>query len=248
MFYGRVKRLKSVNYSYEYGDKSLPYLKDLVSEKEDPEKQKIMSYLRKHNIAACPGIVEDVIEPDKTIGYGDLYSDGVYIWDDVFFNYVKKYNIPVPEEFRTHILNNFYSMMKKHMMLQLIDSVQIISNPYLDYHFDVRIYRNGLAQYQRNNADGVEIISVDSKRVERFIDEGLQDLFCYDVDDHGQAVIDGYHWKLIFYRKEEVVSEVEGWPNEDSWRYNEISSIISWVESIIQKDMGSNYMPSHDDE
>ena len=61
-------------------------------------------------------------------------------------------------------------------------------------------------------------------------------------------MIDGYHWKIIFYRKEEVVSEVEGWPNEDSWRYNEISSIISWVESIIQKDMGSNYMPSHDDE
>ncbi len=248
MFYRRLKKLKRVKYSYEYGDKSMPHLRDLVSKEEDPEKQKILSYLQKNNIACCPGIVDDVIEPEKIIGNGDLYSDGVYIWDDVFYNYVKKYNIPVPEEFRTHILDNFYSRMKRHMMLQLVDSVQIISAPYLDYFYDARIYRTGLAKYKNNTLDDETLLTVDSKKVQRFIDEGLNDLFCYDLDNHGKAMVDGYHWQIIFYQKDKVISVIEGWPSEDSWRYNEISSVISWVEKITLKDMGSNYMPSDDDE
>ncbi len=28
-------------------------------------------------------------------------------------------------------------------------------------------------------------------------------------------MIDGYHWKLKFYRKDELIDEIEGWPNED---------------------------------
>jgi hypothetical protein len=59
---------KQVRYSFEHGDETLPHLKDLVSEVEDPEKT------------------------------------GIYFWNDAFINYVDRYNIPVPEEFRNHIL------------------------------------------------------------------------------------------------------------------------------------------------
>ena len=95
-----IREIRSVYYSYERGDESLPHLKDLVSKDPDPMKDKIMDYLRTHCIAACPGIVHDEINPDKVIGCGNRYSDGTYYWNDVFFNYVDRYNIPVPEEFR----------------------------------------------------------------------------------------------------------------------------------------------------
>lgn len=48
------------------------------------------------------------------IGYGNVFSDGTYIWNDIFFNYVGRYNIPVPKEFREHLLNNFEARMKRH--------------------------------------------------------------------------------------------------------------------------------------
>ena len=52
----------------EYGDETLSHLKDLVLEVEDPEKSRILSYLRLHCILACPGIIHDEIDPDKIIG------------------------------------------------------------------------------------------------------------------------------------------------------------------------------------
>jgi hypothetical protein len=95
---------KQVRYSFEHGDETLPHLKDLVSEVEDPEKNGILSYLRSNCTLASPGMIQDEIDPDKTIGCGNLFSDGVYFWNDAFINYVDRYNIPVPEEFRNHIL------------------------------------------------------------------------------------------------------------------------------------------------
>ena len=112
---------RQVNYSFEHGDKSLPYLKDLVSETKDPMKSKIMAYLRVHCVMLTPGVIQDEINPDKTIGYCHRFSDGTYWWNDVFCNYVDRYNIPVPEEFRNHILANFNQRMKRHAWLKLVD-------------------------------------------------------------------------------------------------------------------------------
>ena len=40
------REIKQVAYSFEYGDESLPHLKDLVTDTQDPEKSKIITYLK----------------------------------------------------------------------------------------------------------------------------------------------------------------------------------------------------------
>lgn len=234
---------RPVNYSYEHGDKSLPHLKDMVSDKPDHEKSKIMSYLKTHCTIACAGIVYDEINPKKVIGYGNIYSDGTYYWDDVFFNYVDKYNIPVPTEFRSRILKNYEHRMKRHTMLRSVDRVDIHNNPYIGYQYNVGIEKTGVVHYQNNTdcKDGAVLyIKPDDARY--IIDPIMTELFCYDADEHGAPIIDGHHWKLTFYRKSEAIDEIEGWTDEDPWRYKEISKIIEFAERFIPKDLGAKYM------
>lgn len=144
------REYRSAAYSYEHGDESLPHLKDLVSETPDPMKNRIMSYLRTHCVLACPGVLPDEINPEKTIGYGHIFSDGIYFWNDEFCNYVDRYNIPVPAEFRTHILENYKARMGRHKLLTLVDRAELQNNPYWGYRYDVRIDRSGVIRYQNN--------------------------------------------------------------------------------------------------
>ena len=138
-YYERENR--KVKYSYEHGDRSLQHLKDMVSDTPDPEKSRIMSYLRTHCIAACPGIVKDEINPEKSIGSGNLYSDGKYYWNDAFFNYVDRYNIPVPAEFRDYIIQNHEQRAKRHILLRTVDCVKIHNNPCPGYHWMLTFFR-----------------------------------------------------------------------------------------------------------
>ena len=59
------REIWQVNYSYEHGDETLPRLADLVSQTPDPEKRKIMAYLKTHCILTCPGVIYDEITPGK---------------------------------------------------------------------------------------------------------------------------------------------------------------------------------------
>lgn len=90
------RKLLKVRYSYEHGSKKLPPIKELVSATPDSEKELILLYLKTNCIAGCPGIFYDEIQPGNVIGCGHLFSDGTYLWDDIFTNYVEQYNIPVP--------------------------------------------------------------------------------------------------------------------------------------------------------
>ena len=108
--------LKDVNYSYEHGDKTLPKLIDLVSETPDPHKEIILSYLETNCILASPGIITDEITPNETIGCGNIYSDGFYMWDDALIGYVRKYNITLPKDFREYILKNHSNRAKRHLL------------------------------------------------------------------------------------------------------------------------------------
>lgn len=230
---------KEVAYAFEYGDETLPHIKDLISEKPDPEKEKILTYLKTHCIIACAGIFSDEIDPEKVIGYGNVFSDGTYIWNDVFYNYVDRYNIPVPKEFREHLLNNFEPRMKRHEMLGLVDSVEIQNNPYLGFRYIMRIYRNGVIKYQ-NNTDCPDetVLYIKPEDADYIIDSIMTELFCYDADGHGTAMVDGYHWKLVFYEKDKIVEEIEGWPGEDCWRYGEMERVMGFVERCVGRDMG----------
>lgn len=237
------REYRSAAYSYERGDESLPHLKDLVSDTPDPMKNRIMSYLRTHCVLACSGVLQDEINPEKTIGCGHIFSDGIYFWNDEFCNYVDRYNIPVPAEFRTHILENYEARMGRHKLLTLVDRVELQNNPYLGYRYDARIDRSGVIRYQNNTdcTDGA-VLYIKPEEAQYIIDPIMTELFCYDVDNHGEQIMDGYHWKVIFYKKDEVIDEIEGWPGEDRWRYDTIKAIIEFVERRISKDLGSQKM------
>lgn len=238
-----IREYKRVCYSYEHGDETLPKLREMVSDNADPEKETIMSYLMTNCVAGCPGIVYDEIAPGKVIGSGHIYWDGTYVWDDVFANYVELYNIPVPKDFREHILQNHSSRSHRHTLLKLIDKIEIENNPYLGYRFYLIIYRNGTIIY-RNNADHPDPTTAKIKPEEAayIIDPIMSDLFCYDTAGHGSPIIDGYHWNLTFYKGKTVIDSIEGWSDEDTWRYDEIKSVIEFIEERIPFKLGYDYM------
>lgn len=240
---------KCVAYSYEHGNKSLPHLKDLVSDKPDAEKKKIIEYLETHCVTACGGIIKDEICNENTIGHGNIFSDGTYYWNDVFINYVDRYNIPVPKEFREHILNNYSARMKRHMLLRMVNRVEIQNNPYLGYQYSICIHKNGIVNYKNNidYTDSIDI-NVSAENTEWFIDPIMSELFCYDSDNHGTPVIDGYHWKITFFNGMNVIDEIEGWNGEDIWRYCKFSRIIEFIERYIKKSLGSEYMTDYKDD
>ena len=236
------RQSKQVCYSYEHGDQSLPKLEDLVSDIADPEKSLIISYLNTHCILACSGIRYDEITPGKVIGAGNVFSDGTYIWDDALINYVERYNIPLPKEFREHILQNYLVRTKRHTLLRLVDKLEIENNPYLGYKFRAIIFRHGVVQYWNNIENKKCITTIKSDDAAYIIGPIMTEIFCYDSDSHGKPAVDGYHWKLTFYKKDIVIDTVEGWPNEDGWRYNEFKNCLELVERFIPFDMGYKYM------
>lgn len=238
-----LNNLKQVAFSYEHGNVKLPRIKQLVSESPDPKKQMILSYLRTNCLAACPGIFYDEITPGNIIGSGNLFSDGIYLWDDCFTNYVNLYNIPVPREFREHILENYYHRMKRHSLFKTIDCVEISNNPYRGYQYDVIINRNGSISYRNNtvNKTGLKI-EIDKENAYYIINPIMTELFCYDKEEHGQPIVDGYHWKISFYSKGSLIEEKEGWSGEDALRFQKILDIILFAERFIPYDLGSNYL------
>lgn len=237
---------RPVIYCYECGDESLPHLKDLVSEKEDPMKSKILAYLRTNCNLACPGILEDKITHGKTIGAGNLFSDGTYFWNDAFINYVDRYNIPVPAEFRQHILTNYDSRMKRHAMLRLIDSVEIFNDVGKGIKFYVRIYKNGVIKYRAEEESSIyEKFTIDPEHAHYIINPIMKNLFCYDTDNHGNKNESGYHWKLVFYRGKDIADIIEGHMTEDVWRYKELLRNLEFAERFIPRSLGTTHMSKY---
>ncbi len=109
--------------------------------------------------------------------------------------------------------------------------------------YEVSIEKSGVVRY-RNNIDCQDgaLLYIKPDNAKYIIDPIMSELFCYDSDDHGGPCIDGHYWKLSFYLKDELVDEIEGWTNEDPWRYAQIYKIIKFTERYIPKDMGAQYM------
>ena len=237
------KDCKPIIYSYEHGDKNLPRLKELATDIPDPQKDIIIEYLRTNCVAACPGSIKDEIEMGKIIGSGDLFSDALYYWDDVFTNYVEKYNIPVPSDFREHILKNYAKRKKSHALLRLVDRVEIVNNPYLGYHYYVIIQKNGIIKYWNNfEVKGIAVRKINPEHTAYMIDPLFTKLFCYDTGYKGSIVIDGHYWEIKFFSRDKLIKSAEGHTDEAAWRYNEIKSILEFIERYVPCDLGTEYM------
>ena len=91
------------------------------------------------------------------------------------------------------------------------------------------------------------VLLIKADDAEYIIDPIMTELFCYDTDEHGAVIIDGYHWEILFYRKDELIDRIEGWPNEDMWRYRRFKEIVEFAERYIPKDLGSSQMTFYKD-
>lgn len=133
--------------------------------------------------------------------------------------------------------------MKRHEQLELVDSVEIQNNPCFGYRYHARIYGNGMIDYwnAEDCTDGA-VMYRKPEDAQYIIHPMMEELFCYDADEHGTAEIDGYHWKIIFYEKDKVVEKMEGWPGENQWRYDEVRKIIEFAERIVGRELGAAKM------
>lgn len=234
---------KRVLYSFESGDESLPHLKDLVSDVEDSEKKKIIDYLSTNCGAVNMGPkIRDEINPDCYIGYGYIYSDDKYVWRDTFTNYVKKYNIPVPVDFREHILKNYQSRTKRHIQLKVVNCLEIQNKIDSEHIYKVQINTNGMIKYSNLISTEEIEIKINPKDAAYIINPITTRLFCYDSEEHGYESETGYHWCMSFYIKDKLIDVVEGWPGEDAWRYSQFKGIVEFAERYIPMELGSKYM------
>lgn len=239
------REYKPIHFAYEYGDTKLPHLKDLVSTQPDAMKSIILDYLRENYTLGCPGIVYDLLDPTCVIGDGSIYTDGIYSWPDYLANYIEKYNIPLPLEFRSHILENYQARKQLHLRLRLINRLVIRYNPIPGHHYELWINRNGGVDY-KNSIDCINpvVYILRSKDASWIINPIMSSLFCYDTDNHGTPVIDGYHWEIEFYNAKGLEKVVEGWPGEDPWRQSEIIDALKFIERFIPQSLGTNCYPA----
>lgn len=98
--------LKRLGYYKElpYGNTTDPSILDHI-DKEIANKKEICKYLQSgHILAACGGIVNDVICPEKGIvGSPDSVTDGVWTWHADLAYYVDKYDLLLDESFLEYI-------------------------------------------------------------------------------------------------------------------------------------------------
>lgn len=71
-----------------------------------PNKMKILTYMRNCKvIAAAPGIMKDIFTGKRIPGEMLAYSDGKYYWGAEAIYYFEKYNLKLPDDFLSEIIN-----------------------------------------------------------------------------------------------------------------------------------------------
>lgn len=95
--------IKSQGYFKEmpHGTSTCPSIKDYIGKEDLSMVEKICTYLTSGiAIAVTPGIVNDVIDPDKGVaGTPSALTDGTWVWPGDLAYYVKNYRLKLPDEF-----------------------------------------------------------------------------------------------------------------------------------------------------
>ena len=100
----------------KYGEPEGLSLKESISEKPLENEHKILDYLQSGiTIAACGGVVYDVICPSRgIIGCPDILTDGVWIWSNDLIYYVREYHVTLDEEFLNYMALIKWKVLEKH--------------------------------------------------------------------------------------------------------------------------------------
>ncbi len=101
-------RLKRVGFFSEFGFTArggAPSLKDAVRDVAEYDVEAVARYLRvAPMLAAAPGIVRDVFDPDASaVMTLSIKTDGVYEWPMPLAYYVSRYKLALPAEFLAHL-------------------------------------------------------------------------------------------------------------------------------------------------
>ena len=95
--------IKSQGYFKEmpHGNSTGPSIKDYIGKEERNKIDKICTYLSSGIvIAETPGVVNDVIDPDKGVaGTPTALTDGTWVWPGDLAYYVKNYRLKLADEF-----------------------------------------------------------------------------------------------------------------------------------------------------
>ena len=129
------------------------------------------------------------------------------------------------------------------MLLRMVNRLEIYNEAAYDKRYRVCIHRNGLIEYRDLFQSNDDILfRIKKETAGHIINPAASELFCYDSDNHGKALIDGYHWKLTFMQNERIIDIIKGTNGEDNRRYNQIKSVIEFAKRFIPYDLGSAYM------
>ena len=114
--------------------------------------------------------------------------------------------------------------------------------PFYSLNFSAVKTEGLLYTHQPLHSNDDILFRINKETAGHIINPAASELFCYDSDNHGKALIDGYHWKLTFMQNERIIDIIEGTNGEDNRRYNQIKSVIEFAERFIPYDLGSAYM------
>lgn len=81
-------------------------LKDNISKTPISEKERILQFLKTgtYNGVRCSSIY-DYVKNEPTFKDINLYTDGIYEWDDEEIYHFEHYNIKLDDDFIEHVLN-----------------------------------------------------------------------------------------------------------------------------------------------
>jgi hypothetical protein len=96
-----------------YGEMNDPSIYDAIGS-EISNKKEICDYLKSgHVLAACAGIVHDVINPEKgPICPPDCLTDGTWAWHADLAYYVAEYDLKLDDAFLEHMKVNLWQIPK----------------------------------------------------------------------------------------------------------------------------------------
>ena len=116
-----------------HGNSTCPSIKDYIGKEDISLIEKICTYLTSGvAIAVSPGVVHDVIDPDKGVaGSPTAFTDGTWVWPGDLAYYVKNYRLKLADEFVKTMQDNNWMI---NLTLEDIDfdTLMIDNKPVFD--------------------------------------------------------------------------------------------------------------------